>query len=169
MKLDNWEDQVIFRPMNERDVPQVYQIERVSFPYPWFPNLFIRETKKPGFSFFQVMELNGKIIGYAGYWKIRNEAHLVDLAVHPDWRRRGLGSRLFRYITDQIKSKGMDLVTLEVRETNLVAQRFYEKFDFQKIAVRQAYYKDTGENAIICWKKLGKIQDKPQYLPEFKA
>jgi len=169
MKLDNWEDKVIFRPMNERDVPEVYQIERVSFSYPWFPSLFIRETKKPGFSFFQVMKLNGKIIGYAGYWKIRNEAHLVDLAIHPDWRRRGLGSRLFRYIIDQIKSKGMDLVTLEVRETNLVAQRFYEKFDFQKIAVRRAYYKDTGENAIIYWKKLGKIQNKPQYLPKSKA
>jgi len=142
------------RRMATDDIPRASRIERLSFPSPWSSNIFAVELEKDNFAFYYVMEYRHSLIAYAGYWKIKNEAHLVTFAVHPSFRRRGLGSRLFGHILEEIHGQDIDKVTLEVRSSNLTAQGFYEKFGFKRIAIRPHYYIDTDEDAIVYWRIL---------------
>ena len=106
------------------------------------------------FSVYHVLEYRDRLVGYGGYWKIKNEAHLVTLAIHPSFRRMDLGTKLLEHLLKNAQGQSLDTITLEVRDSNLAAQRFYEKFGFKKIAVRACYYSDTEEDAIVYWKKL---------------
>jgi len=153
-KLGNEAELINIRPMRKKDISEVSQIERLSFPTPWPPNAFSAELNKKEFAFYWVIEYRGKLVGYAGYWKVVNEAHLVNLAIHPSFRRRGLGKKLLKFLLQDIQRQRINIVTLEVRQSNLVARRFYEKLKFKKIAIRPHYYTDTDEDAIVYWKKL---------------
>jgi len=140
------------RPMQEEDISEVESIERASFPSPWTSRLFYLEMKKKEFAYYYILEFNGKVVGYTGYWKVQDEAHIVTFAIHPFYRRRGLGKLLLSYILEETKKKGIKKVTLEVRESNYPAQKLYERVGFKKVAIRPGYYHDTGEDAIIYWK-----------------
>jgi len=140
------------RPMGEEDIPEVENIERVSFSSPWTSRLFYLEIKKKDFAFYRVLEFNKKVVGYAGYWRIQDEAHLVTFAIHPFYRRRGLGKILLNHILEEVRKRGIKRVTLEVRKSNYAAQNLYEGFGFKKVAIRPHYYHDTGEDAIVYWK-----------------
>ena len=140
--------------MKKEDIPEASEIERLSFPNPWSSNLFSAELEKKDFAFYWVMEYQSRLVAYAGYWKLGNEAHLVTLAVHPSFRRKSLGSQLLKYLLKEMKQQNLDKITLEVRYSNLIAQRFYQKFGFKKIAIRPNYYADINEDAIVYWKIL---------------
>ncbi len=142
------------RPMEEEDLMRVGEIEKLSFSFPWSVNFFSLELKKKKFAHYWVIELNEVMVGYGGYWKIKNEAHLVNLAIHPYYHRKGLGGKLLRHLLGDAQNNGLKIVTLETRESNKKAQRFYEKFGFKKIAVHPHYYQDADENAFIYLKKL---------------
>lgn len=146
--------EINIRPMRERDIPEIGNIERLCFPSPWTSQLFALELKREGFAYYWIIELKDKVVGYAGYWKIQDEAHIVTFAIHPLYRGRGLGKILLDYILKDIQNRGIKKVTLEVRESNKVAQRLYEKFGFKKIAIRPRYYQDKNEDAFIYWKIL---------------
>lgn len=140
--------------MGKEDIARASHIERLSFPNPWSSNIFSVELEKEDFAFYYVMEYQHSLIAYAGYWRIRNEAHLVTFAVHPAFRRKGLGSQLLQHIFEKIEKQNLDKVTLEVRSSNSTAQRFYQELGFERIAIRPHYYIDTNEDAIIYWKIL---------------
>lgn len=142
------------RRMRKEDIPEASRIERLSFPNPWSSNIFSVELEKENFAFYYVMEYHSRLVAYGGYWKIKNEAHLVTFAVHPAFRRKGLGSRLLEYLLEEAKNQNLDKITLEVRYSNLIAQKFYQRFGFKKIAIRPQYYADTNEDAIVYWKTL---------------
>ena len=144
----------LIRPMRKEDIFQVSQIEKLSFPSPWSCGIFSSELDEKNFTFYYVMEYQDEVIAYTGYWKLANEAHLVNLAVYPAFRRKGLGSKLLKYVLEKAQNQGLDTITLEVRRFNLAAQKFYERFDFKKIAVRPGYYVETGEDALVYWKKI---------------
>ncbi|HHF98591.1 MAG TPA: ribosomal-protein-alanine N-acetyltransferase [Candidatus Aerophobetes bacterium] len=146
------ENEIIIRPMEEKDIPQVESIERASFPSPWTSRLFYLEIKKKNFAYYHILEFKGKVVGYIGYWKVHDEAHIVTFAVHPLYRRKGFGKALLNYVLEEAKKRGIKRATLEVRETNYAAQKLYEKVGFKKVAIRPGYYHDTGENAVIYWK-----------------
>jgi ribosomal-protein-alanine N-acetyltransferase len=78
-----------------------------------------------------------------------DEAHIVAIATHPEYRRRGIGERLLSRALELAREREARAVTLEVRVSNLPAQRLYEKFGFRRVGVRRRYYTDTGEDAII--------------------
>ncbi len=143
---------VNIRPMQKEDVPWVQNIERLSFSFPWSSQLLYFELERKDFAYYWVIELDKIPVGYGGYWKIMDEAHLVTFAIHPSYRRRGLGTMLLANILSDAAKKGVKRVTLEVRESNKAAQNLYEKFGFKKIAIRAGYYQDTGEDAFIYWK-----------------
>ncbi len=145
---------VKIRPMEKQDLIQVGEIEKLSFSLPWSVNFFSLELKKKEFAHYWVIELNEVMAGYGGYWKIKNEAHLVNLAIHPHYRRKGLGRKLLRHILEDARNNGLKIVTLEVRESNRKAQMFYEKSGFKKVAIHPHYYHDTDENAFIYLKNL---------------
>lgn len=143
--------EVLIRPLNRGDIKQVVEIERVSFRDPWKEDAFYSELHNREISKFLVIELNGKIVGYGGMWIVEDEAHLVNLAIHPDHRRCGLGRRLLMALFDMAKKRGVERITLEVRASNTAAQAFYKKFGFQEIAIRKGYYRDTHEDAVVMW------------------
>ena len=144
----------VIRSMRKEDVLQITQIEKLSFPSPWSCGIFSSELDRRNFAFYYVIEYQDKITAYTGYWKVGNEAHLVNMAVHPAFRRNGLGSRLLKYILEKAQNQGLNTITLEVRRFNLAAQKFYESFDFKKVAIRPGYYVETGEDALVYWKKM---------------
>jgi ribosomal-protein-alanine N-acetyltransferase len=91
------------------------------------------------------------IIGYAGLWLMTDEAHITTIAVDPDFQGNGIGELLLVALIDRAKQIGARWLTLEVRVTNEVAQRLYEKYTFKEMGIRRRYYSDNGEDALVMW------------------
>lgn len=138
-------------------LPAVLEIEQVSFPGPWTKAMFEREISLP-ISHFYVGKLENKIVSYGGYWQIEDEAHLINLAVHPEYRGKGLGRRFLRFLTGEIENRGLAKVLLEVRKSNHEAQRLYAAEGFSTVGLRPKYYQN--EDAILMEKILVKIHEK---------
>lgn len=136
------------RPAEEKDLPQILAIEKASFPTPWQTVHFYVELYKD-YAHLWVAELEGQVVGYICFWIIAGEAHLANIAVHPSFRRRGIGSKLLGACLRFLKEKRVSRILLEVRASNRPAQRFYRKFGFKVDGIRRGYYRDTGEDAIL--------------------
>lgn len=157
-------------PMRESDIPAVMAIEERSFPSPWPESAFRHELRWGVDSHFCVLQArpeaqarsmrrnpmqriwqplgHSPVLGYAG-WRFRaGEAHIITLAVHPDWRGRGLGKFLLLTVLEQAVRDGARRVTLEVRTSNRVAQHLYMEVGFVRTGVRPGYYRD-GEDAWV--------------------
>lgn len=89
------------------------------------------------------------VVGYGGLWLMVDEAHISTIASHPDWRRRGIGELLLLAMIDSAAEIGANIVTLEVRVTNVPAQALYTKYGFEVVGRRKGYYSDNGEDAYI--------------------
>jgi ribosomal-protein-alanine N-acetyltransferase len=141
-------------PLDYGDLEEVVKIESVSFPEPWSLAMFYHELVLP-FSHFYVMRKDsqekgkGVIVAYGGFWMVKEEAHITNLAVHPDYRNRGVGSRFLGFLLEKAKNLGAKTATLEVRTSNKIGQRLYEKWGFKKVGVRKGYYAYAGEDAIV--------------------
>jgi ribosomal-protein-alanine N-acetyltransferase len=135
----------------KRDIPRILQIERQSFPTPWSEWVFKQEleNKHSHFLVAKLKEKRKEIVGYLVMWIVLDEAHISNIAVAPEHRRKGIGEMLMRYALEMAKSRGVFKVTLEVRETNLPAQNLYRKLGFRLLGVRKEYYTDTGEDALL--------------------
>ena len=145
---------VSFRAMQMNDIEQICAIELICFPTPWTAEAFRNELLYNQFARYVVMTWQGEIIGYAGMWVILDEAHITNIAVREEYRGRGLGERLMRELIAQAIANGMKRMTLEVRTSNYIAQKLYEKFGFRAEGTRRAYYSDNNEDAIIMWADL---------------
>ncbi|AKX94999.1 ribosomal protein S18-alanine N-acetyltransferase [Neomoorella thermoacetica] len=141
-------------PMINEYLNGVLAIERVSFPTPWTRHSFQNEIYNNDFAYYYVALDGQKVIGYAGMWIILDEAHITNVAVHPDYRGRRLGEVLLRVLMQEAVYLGADRMTLEVRVSNHSAQRLYERLGFVRAGVRRGYYNDNREDAIIMWKHL---------------
>jgi ribosomal-protein-alanine N-acetyltransferase len=134
-----------------RDLPRIIEIERLAFPAPWTLASFERELTLP---FSRIMlaipaEAGGaSIAGFLCRWLIADECHVLNIAVHPDSRRLGIGTVLLSEAISEAKSTGAGVVTLEVRRSNLAARQLYRKFEFEERRLRRHYY-GPGEDAII--------------------
>lgn len=146
--------QIVFRPMEVRDIPGVQVLERHCFTMPWSRGIFHNELTKNDNAYYVVAELDNEIIGYAGVWIILDEGHITNIAVHPKYQRRGIGRTLMETITAYAAQRGAVRMTLEVRVSNYVAQDLYKKLGYQICGVRKGYYQDTREDAYIMWKEL---------------
>lgn len=146
-------ENVIVRPMMVDDIPAVRSIDRMSFALPWPESSYHYELSGNRTSHMLVAaaESGAEVvpIGYVGFWLIVDEAHISTLAVHPEWRDRGIGRLLLRCGLSLAASVGAQIATLEVRESNLKAIRLYREFGFEIVGRRPAYYKDNNEDAIL--------------------
>lgn len=145
---------VTFRMMRYEDIPEVSAIEAEAFATPWSEQAFISELTQNQFAHYVIMEHEGRLIGYGGMWIIIDEAHVTNIAVTGEYRGRRLGERLMMELSARAVSLGADRMTLEVRPSNTVARRMYEKFGFEAVGLRPGYYSDNGEDAIIMWAEL---------------
>ena len=138
------------RPMHRCDLRAVMRIESVSFPTPWTKNMFLREMREDNdIASFLVARVGRALAGYGGFWLILDECHIGNIAVHPRWRRRRIGERLFKAMLEGARAGGARKATVEVRRSNIPAQSLYRKHGFREVAVRRRYYADTGEDALI--------------------
>lgn len=141
-----------YERLKEEDLDAVLKIEQESFPLPWTRGMFEQELHIPTSHFFVARSMPAKeIVGYAGYWQVVDELHLINIAIRPDCRKQGLGRHLLFYILCDGKRLGLKKATLEVRASNLIAQRLYEEAGFKNIAIRKNYYADNLEDAVIMW------------------
>lgn len=135
------------------DVDEVMIVERLSFSIPWSKNAFIEEVTNNKFARYIIAKVNGKIVGYAGLWKVCDEGHITNVAVHPEYRKNGVGFRLIKSLIDMAIEEDIRTMTLEVRRSNVSAQNLYTKFGFRVEGFRKEYYADNKEDAIIMWKE----------------
>ncbi|MBI4524649.1 MAG: ribosomal protein S18-alanine N-acetyltransferase [Deltaproteobacteria bacterium] len=143
-----------FREMDPSDIDEVLSIERSSFSYPWSVEFFLQETRVPcARSLLGV--LDGKTIGYIIYWVLPYEVDIHNLAVAPAYRRKGFGRSLLQTVVEDARKRGVSRVTLEVRKSNEAAQCLYASLGFTSCGVRQGYYSDNNEDALIMVLDLG--------------
>lgn len=139
---------VLIREMRESDIPYIVEIENISFSTPWSSYSFMREIYKP-YSISRVAMVDDRVVGYICAERILDEAHILNLAVHPDSRRMGIGSLLVSTVLDELKKTGCRYVYLEVRVSNIPARRLYERFKFKVVGIRRRYYALPEEDAYV--------------------
>ncbi|MEL1134707.1 ribosomal protein S18-alanine N-acetyltransferase [Desulfitobacterium sp. THU1] len=142
---------MIIRPMQEKDLPRIMEIEHACFPAPWAPQSFVGELRDNEYARYFCLEYEGKVIGYMGLWFILEEGHITNVAIAPEYRGKRRGEFLMRSVIDFMVREGMERMTLEVRATNTSAQRLYERLGFATAGVRKGYYSDNREDALIMW------------------
>jgi ribosomal-protein-alanine N-acetyltransferase len=143
--------------MIEADIPAVLVIEGLSFSNPWSDATFRGEVQNKGISFPVVIvhEPDQKVVGYIIYWQIRDEVQITNLAVHPDFRGRGIGETVLAVILKEVRAKGATFVTLEVRSSNTPAVSLYRKLGFKILGTRKGYYGNPVEDAYVMGLALG--------------
>ena len=142
---------IVIEDMRIEDIAAVQEVERASFPIPWPVNAFRHELTQNKNARYIVAREGDRIVGYAGLWLMVDEAHITTFAVHPDLRRRRIGERLLVRIFEMAQALDAEWLTLEVRASNLAAQKLYEKYGFRPAGIRRRYYSDNNEDAIIMW------------------
>ncbi len=140
---------VTLRQMTLEDVPTVAEMDRISFSLPWPERSFRFEVTENDCSRCWVAEADGRIVGMLVLWVIVDEAHIATIAVHPDYRRQGMGEHILRETLKAARTDGAVRATLEVRAGNAAAQEMYRKFGFEVVGSRPRYYKDNNEDAIL--------------------
>lgn len=138
--------------MSVKDLDRVLEIEALSYLTPWTRRAFQSEITDNVYAHYYVARHRGIIVAYVGMWIILEEAHITNIAVHPDYRRCGVGRRLLEEMFQKAKELGSTKMTLEVRVSNAGAIRLYESLGFVDCGRRKGYYTDTREDAIIMWK-----------------
>jgi ribosomal-protein-alanine N-acetyltransferase len=137
------------RRMKEEDLPSVRTIEALSFPNPWSDNTFLGEIQNTGVSFpLVVVRKPGElVVGYIIYWHIREDVQVNNIAVHPDFRKNGIGEALMRHVIEKVRKNGATFMTLEVRQSNEAAVTLYKKLGFEILGTRKNYYTNPDEDA----------------------
>jgi ribosomal-protein-alanine N-acetyltransferase len=144
---------MIIRPATVNDMKSMLQIEHAVFPSPWTDKHFLYELKENPYAFVMVAEVNQIVVGYVDFWITFQQAQINNLAVHPQLQRKKIGTTLLQDALQRIQSAGCDRITLEVRVSNLAAQRLYRRDGFKMILTKKGYY-DNGEDAFLMEKVL---------------
>jgi len=158
-------EKISFESMRVTDLDEVLYIEHRSFTTPWSRAAYHRELVTNGYATYIVGRVDGRVIAYGGMWVILDEAHVTNIAVHPEHRDCGVGRLTMRALEQKAVELGACRMTLEVRVSNTAARRLYEALGFRGTGVRRSYYSDTHEDAIVMWKDLtpaGQNQAPPQ-------
>jgi len=140
------------RSMKKTDIDKVVEIENKCFSIPWSRDSFEREIRDNLLAKYFVIEYNDKLVGYGGMWFIVDEAHITNIAIHPDYRGLKLGSVLLESMIDYAERIKIYKMTLEVRKGNEIAQKLYKKYGFVEYGIRPKYYSDNNEDAIVMWR-----------------
>jgi ribosomal-protein-alanine N-acetyltransferase len=145
----------IVRPLaGIAELDEILAIEHASFTNPWTREMYEAEIANEGVSFLYVARhADGAMVGFCSQWLILDELHINNLAVLPEWRRAGVASALLERVFDEGARRGARRATLEVRRSNDVARRLYERFGFAVAGVRPGYYDKPVEDALVLWRE----------------
>lgn len=134
--------------MTTADIEKVIAIERASFQFPWSTRFFLDELQVDCARSL-LAEVEGRIVGYVLFWFLPEEVDIHNIAVHPDFRRHGVGRLLLEQVVAAARHQDRVRVTLDVRFSNVPAQNLYRSFGFVTRGVRKGYYSDNGEDALV--------------------
>lgn len=147
-------NQISIRPMRMDDLDSVMSIDGLSFSMPWPESAYRHELRKNPAAALWVAEIKhpiggDQVIGMIVVWLILDEAHIATLAVHPDFRRKGVGAQLLEAALIEAKNRGAREAMLEVRASNYIAQALYKDYGFEVVHRRLRYYRDNNEDALL--------------------
>ncbi len=134
-------------PMQEKDLPEVLEIERQSYPHPWTADHFQQEFDNP-IAGVEVVWAGEQLAGYLCYWLIVGELQILNIAIAPSFRRQGIAGQLLKHVFAICAEDGLDRAWLEVRTSNASAIALYQQQGFVADTVRAGYYRD-GEDALL--------------------
>ncbi|MBV8281193.1 MAG: ribosomal protein S18-alanine N-acetyltransferase [Candidatus Eremiobacteraeota bacterium] len=137
--------------MRLADISDVLRVEALCFSTTWPRNAFHNELNDNKLAHYFVGRCEDEIIAYGGLWVILEDAHITTVAVDPAHQRRHHGERILVHLLDEAIERGASWITLEVRESNSVAQKLYKKYGFAVVNTRRGYYSDNDENALVMW------------------
>lgn len=142
------------RPIREEDVRGVCEIEKLCFAMPWSEDSIMHDVKEnPAACWLILDDGAGRVLAYAGMWFVLDEAHVCNIAVHPDCRGMGYGRRIFEALIETAQKNLMSLMELEVRRSNTVAQNLYHSCGFIDVGYRKRYYEDNKEDALLMFRE----------------
>ena len=141
--------ELAIEPMALKHLAEVYAIEVSVYPHPWPLKSFADEVARNQYAHYYVSTIEGKVVGYVGMWVFLDEAHITNIAVAHGYRRRKIGERMLVHVLDLAMRLGANSVYLEVRRHNFAAQRLYSRYLFKSDGVRERYYADNSEDAVV--------------------
>ena len=143
---------MILTEMKQAHVAQIAQLEKICFPDPWSENSIASELDNK-LAYWLVALEGDTVAGYIGSQTVMGETDMMNVAVHPDYRRQGIAQALVTGLVEALKEKESHCLTLEVRASNAPAQKLYEKLGFLQIGRRPRYYHNPREDALILRKE----------------
>ncbi|MDT8715564.1 ribosomal protein S18-alanine N-acetyltransferase [Clostridium sp. 19966] len=143
---------ITIMPIDDRYINDILNISSLSFTVSWSKESFENELSNQ-YARYVVAIVDGIVVGFGGMWIIIDEAHITNIAVHPEFRGCGIGSVILDALIDICLNEKVVAMTLEVRASNERAKNLYGKFGFVEEGIRKAYYQDNREDAIIMWKR----------------
>ena len=150
---------IVIERMKIDDIENVLKVENDCFSIPWSKDSFIRELVENKIALYLVAKIENVAVGYIGVWKVLNEGHITNVAVHSDFRGQGIASMLISELLSLCEKDEINSFTLEVRKSNIIAQNLYKKFQFAECGIRPKYYQDNNEDAVIMWRYETKMED----------
>ena len=146
------EAKIIVRGLSEKDMPEVAANEALCFTQPWAGHNFLEALDRKDL-LYVVADAGGRIVGHAGVFTVMGDGEIINVAVHPDFRGKGIAYQMLSYLMGIAPEIGTEDFTLEVRAGNKAAIRLYEKLGFETEGVRPGFYDFPKEDALIMWKR----------------
>ena len=143
---------MIITQMNESHVPQIAELEKLCFNDPWSENSIASELDNR-LAFWLVATDEDRVVGYVGSQTVLGETDMMNIAIHPDYRKRGVAIMLIEALILHLTQQGSHSLMLEVRSSNEPAKSLYSKMGFETVGIRRNYYRNPREDAMILRKE----------------
>lgn len=140
--------------LTEDNVEELAELEKQCFRDPWSVQMLLGDLQSEYTYYYGTYDEKGTLIGYIGMWMTVDCGEITNVAVHPDYRRKGIASALIENLMKICIVNNLDFINLEVRESNSNAISLYEKYGFKEVGLRKNYYKNPIENAVLMTKNL---------------
>ncbi|MCI6692295.1 MULTISPECIES: ribosomal protein S18-alanine N-acetyltransferase [unclassified Clostridium] len=146
---------ITYNLMTNKDVNGVFNISNACFSMPWSIESIEGEINNPLAKYIVARDEDSNlVVGFVGIWIVVGEGSITNIAVHPDYRKQGIGAKLLESLINLCTHLDCSLINLEVRASNYPAQNLYEKYGFVVDGLRKGYYEDNKEDAILMTKYL---------------
>ena len=152
--MDEQGQSITVVPMQPKHIEDLERLEKECFSTPWSFDSLVSELSNP-LAVFRVAEIDGKVAGYVGMQHIVDEGYICNIAVFSCYRRRGVATKLMEELNSYARENDMAFISLEVRESNVNAQKLYEKFHFEVVGHRKNFYSNPKEDALIMTRTYG--------------